>query len=173
MATRTMDGHEMNDATGAYSSSHTHTKVGHYGRFVIMVGLSFLAMYIFMYSMVNSLPNVYNNINQVYMAGVMAAPMAIIEILVMRSMYKNKKLNAAILLVSIAAFAFFWNGIRNQIGVGDSQFVRSMIPHHSGAILMCNEAKIKDVELHDLCQSIIRDQQKEIDQMKQILSRLE
>jgi hypothetical protein len=137
-----------------------------------MIGLSFLAMYIFMYSMVNTFSNVYNSVNQVYMAGVMAAPMAIIELLLMRSMYPNRTLNAVILVVSLGALAFFWTGIRQQLGVGDMQFVRSMVPHHSGAILMCKEAQLQDPELKSLCGTIIKGQQEEIDQMKQIMERL-
>jgi hypothetical protein len=137
-----------------------------------MIGLSFIAMYIFMYSMVYTFSNVYNSVNQVYMAGVMAAPMAIIELVLMRSMYPNKTLNAVILVVSLGALAFFWTGIRQQLGVGDVQFVRSMVPHHSGAILMCKEAQLQDPELKSLCGTIIQSQQQEIDQMKQILERL-
>lgn len=147
--------------------------VGHYGRFAVMIALSFIAMYVLMYSMVDAFSSVYNNVNQVYMAGLMAAPMAIIELVMMRSMYTNKKVNAAIIAVSIGALLFFWFGIRNQVGVGDKQFARSMIPHHSGAILMCNEAKISDPELKTLCSNIIASQRSEIDQLKSVLGRLE
>ena len=52
----------------------------HYGRLLAMVGLHFAAMYALMYSMANSLADVYNNINQVYMAGLMTASMVVIEI---------------------------------------------------------------------------------------------
>lgn len=164
MTTRTMD--SRSHTMGSEMKSMAHMKVGHYSRFAIMIGLSFVAMYLLMYAMVNALPNVFNNVNQFYMAGLMAAPMAIIEILLMHSMYPNKKLNGIVLGVSVLALAFFWAGIRNQIGVGDTQFVRSMIPHHSGAILMCNEANIQDAELKTLCGNIAKSQQEEIDQMK-------
>ncbi len=137
-----------------------------------MIFLSFIAMYILMYAMVDSFSSIYSNVNQVYMAGLMAAPMAIIEVLLMRSMYANNKLNAAILAVSLGSLLFFWLGIRNQIGVGDVQFARSMIPHHSGAILMCNEAKVSDPELKALCADIVEGQRREVDQLKSILARL-
>jgi uncharacterized protein (DUF305 family) len=48
-----------------------------------------------------------------------------------------------------------------------------MIPHHSGAILMCEQASIQDAEIQALCDSIIAGQQSEIDQMETILQRLE
>ena len=47
-----------------------------------------------------------------------------------------------------------------------------MIPHHSGAILMCEKAQISDPEIASLCQRIIRSQAEEIEQMKAIRQRL-
>jgi uncharacterized protein (DUF305 family) len=58
--------------------------------------------------------------------------------------------------------------IREQTAINDEQFIMSMIPHHSSAILMCQEATIKDPELKQLCEEIIATQQAEIDQMKEI-----
>jgi len=46
-----------------------------------------------------------------------------------------------------------------------------MIPHHSGAILMCEQASIRDPELKSLCGNIITSQKQEIDQMKAMLAR--
>jgi len=57
-----------------------------YYRRLGMTVLSFIAMYILIYAMLNSLANVLNNINQVYMAGLTAAPMVLIELLLMGSM---------------------------------------------------------------------------------------
>lgn len=61
--------------------------------------------------------------------------------------------------------------MRTQGLVGDRQFLRSMIPHHSGAILMCEQASIWDPELKLLCGNIITSQKQEIDQMKAMLAR--
>ncbi len=47
-----------------------------------------------------------------------------------------------------------------------------MIPHHSGAVLMCNRAELSDAEIRALCGKIVRSQQEEIDQMKAIQHRL-
>jgi uncharacterized protein (DUF305 family) len=46
-----------------------------------------------------------------------------------------------------------------------------MIPHHSGAILMCERAKISDPQVKNLCREIIESQKREIDEMKAILAR--
>lgn len=145
----------------------------HYGRLLIMTLLSFVAMFILMYAMVDRFENVYPNLNQFYMAATMAAPMVVIELLVMRSMYSNMTLNLIYGGIAIVALIGFFVGIRAQTAIGDTQFVKSMIPHHAGAVLMCNRAPIADAELKKLCGEIVEGQQREIDQMKRILTRLE
>jgi uncharacterized protein (DUF305 family) len=145
----------------------------HYPKLWIMALLSFISMYILMYAMVNSIGNVFNNINEFYMAGLMTAPMIPIEIFLMRSMYKDQKRNLLIVVASILAGLLFFLLIRQQGAVNDKQFLRSMIPHHAGAILMCEQASIQDAEIQELCRTIISGQQEEIDQMKAKLRQLE
>jgi cation transport ATPase len=145
----------------------------HYGRFLIMIVLHFIAMYIFMYAMVNVFDNVFNSLNQVYMAALMTASMVLIELPLMSSMYQSKKLNMIILAAVAIMLIGAWFGIRQQAAIGDRQFLRSMIPHHAGAILMCQQASIQDQEIRTLCNNIISGQRAEIDQMKTILSRLD
>jgi hypothetical protein len=157
-------------AAGTHQDHRMHGK--HYRKLIIMAILSFIAMYVLMYSMVNSFNNVFPNINQFYMAGLMAMPMVIIEVILMSGMYPNKKLNALIIILSALFLVLFFIAIRQQTGVSDKQFVKSMIPHHSGAILMCKEAKLKDPELKKLCEEIRVSQQREIDQMSVILDRM-
>ena len=141
----------------------------HYQHLFIMAGLSFLAMYILMYAMVSSIDDVYMNVNQVYMAGLMTAPMIVIELMVMRAMYQNRKLNAAIIGSTVVVGAACFLCIQQQTFVGNRQFLRSMIPHHSAAILMCRQASIEDPEIKGLCEGIVSGQQTEIDQMRGML----
>lgn len=144
----------------------------HYARLGVMAILSFIAMYILMYAMVDEFSSVYPNLNQAYMAALMTAPMVIIEIAVMSGMYKSTALNIAIvaasLVLGIGAFAF----IRQQTAVGDVQFLKSMIPHHSGAVLMCREASITDEQINKLCSNIVESQLAEIAEMKTRLAEL-
>jgi hypothetical protein len=84
-----------------------------------MIVLSFLAMYILMYAMVNSFANVYNNVNQFYMAGLMAAPMAVIGLALMSSMYQDKRLNAIIAAASVPRLTDDSLVAANQSGCGD------------------------------------------------------
>ena len=144
----------------------------HYRQFFIMIVLHFIAMYIFMYAMVDVFGHVFNSFNQVYMAALMSASMVLIEIPLMSGMYKSKKLNIIILAVGLIVLIASFMAIRRQVAISDRQFVRSMIPHHAGAILMCNEASIQDQEIKNLCRNIVTSQQAEIDQMKAILARM-
>lgn len=129
-------------------------------------------MYLIMFAMVDTWGDIYQNLNTFYMAIMMAAPMVAVMPFMMKEMYQDKKKNmivvAASLMVLIAAFA----GIRYQTAIGDKQFIKSMIPHHSGAILMCDQAKLTDPELKSLCSDISSAQREEIEQMEKILKRL-
>lgn len=64
----------------------------------------------------------------------------------------------------------FW-GMRTQAAIDDEEFLKSMIPHHSGAVLMCREAELSDPEIVALCDQIVASQEREIAQMKSILAR--
>ena len=55
--------------------------------------------------------------------------------------------------------------------VGNDEFLRSMIPHHSGAVLMCEQASLTDPEIIALCNGIVRGQQEEIAQMQALLEK--
>lgn len=153
-------------------NDHEHKAGGRYLRLFIMAILSFCIMYLFMYAMVDKWSNVFHNYNQFYMAGLMTSPMIILELLLMGSMYERKNLNIAILIISVISLIFFWFSIRGQKAIGDEQFLKSMIPHHAGAILMCQNASLVDEEIRALCQNIISGQQKEIDFMKAKLNLL-
>ena len=157
---------------GAAATPMVHGSAsGHYGRFAWMLGLSFVAMYLLMYAMVDRLGNAVPNINQFYMAGLMTAPMAILEIVLMGRMYPDKRKNMMVLVLGAVVLAACWFGIRWQAGVGDRQFLKSMIPHHAGAILMCEQAKLTTPDVRVLCEGIVKAQEDEIAQMRALLAR--
>ena len=150
------------------SSGDTHR--GPYGRLLTMTALSFAAMYILMYAMVDRVENIHFGLGQAYMAGLMTAPMLVFELLLMGSMYQDRRLNAAALSAGVVVGVICFVAIRQQALIGDREFLRAMIPHHSGAILMCRKAPIKDPRLRSLCRQIIVGQQAEIDEMNAMLS---
>ena len=143
-----------------------------YQKLAIVIAINAIIMFLLTYAMIDRLDHFYANINRVYMAVMMVAPMVILMLLVMSSMYKNKRLNMALIavfaLIGVLAFAL----ARTQTPVGNEQFLRSMIPHHSSAILMCEESAIDDQEIITLCGEIVAAQEREIAQMKDILARL-
>lgn len=143
-----------------------------YGRLLAMTLLSFGAMYLLMYSMVDSIEDVVPNSNQLYMAGLMTAAMVVLELVLMRGMYGNRNANVGILAASGLALVVFFALIRQQGGISDRQLMKSMIPHHASAILMCKRASLQDPRLRELCSSIVSGQEQEIEQLKAMLREL-
>ena len=146
------------------------------GRPYLMFWLNMLpglaVMYIVMFSMINGWIDFRNNLNMFYMAVTMWAPMGIFMLATMPSMFPNRRANIALYAAFvILTVGSFW-ATRSQVFIDDRQFIASMIPHHSGAILMCREANLVDSELVTLCGQIKDAQRKEIEQMERIASRL-
>jgi uncharacterized protein (DUF305 family) len=151
---------------------HSKHKMGSsYVELTIELAIDFLIMYLVMYTMIASLDHLYLNINNVYMTLMMVAPMAIVMLVAMRSMFPSRRLNLAVAATAAVVFTASFFAMRTQAAVGDEQFLRSMIPHHSGAVLMCEQSVIRDPEITALCERIVESQKKEIAQMQAILQR--
>ena len=143
-----------------------------YRTFAINMAINLVIMYFVMFAMIYSLGEFVQNINYFYMALMMWAPMGSLMLLMMGMMYKNKKLNMILHVAFGLVFILSFVGIRQQVLVGDTQFLRSMIPHHSGAILMCEKASLTDPEIKTLCNGeIIPSQKREVEQMEALLNR--
>ena len=138
----------------------------HYKKLLLMTILSFIVMYVLMYSMVDVFSNVIPNVNQFYMAGLMTMPMVIIELAVMGGMYMKKKVNVIIFAISFILLIGFFLCIRYQVGVSEKQFLKGMIPHHAAAILMAEKVDKNDPVIRKLTDDIISSQQAEIELMK-------
>ncbi len=146
---------------------------GNYLKFFITLAISFITMYSVMYLNVDQFSHIYISLTRFYMTLLMITPMAILMLLVMKKMYMNKKLNLLILLSSLGIFILAFALLRTQTPITDRQYIKAMIPHHSSAILNSKKADIYDPELKKLSEQIIRSQEEEIAQMKNILKRIE
>lgn len=143
-----------------------------YRSLAIVISINAVLMFFITYAMIDTFDHFYANINRAYMALMMTAPMIVVMLIVMRSMYQNRKLNVLIHVGAILLFIISFSLARSQTPIGNVQFLRSMIPHHSSAVLMCGQASITDTEIMELCDQIVQAQIEEIMQMKNILQRL-
>lgn len=144
-----------------------------YSTLVKTIGIHFFLMYGLSYFLIDQLSHAYLiSSRPLYMALAMVAPMVFLMVWFMRDMLPNAALNRRLLIGSLVVFMLAILGARTQFGVGNELFLKSMIPHHSGAITACQEADITDPEIIQLCDEIIETQRQEIDQMQIILKRL-
>lgn len=151
-----------------------HANNGNYKTFFIMLGCSFAAMYITMYLNTYAIDHVYFSMTRFYMVCLGISTMAVIMLLFMLNMYKDKKKNMAIFIGSLVLFIGALGLVRAQAPVvGDVLWLKGMIPHHSIAILTSERADIQDPEVKQLAEDIIKAQRKEIEKMKAMIKRLE
>ncbi|MBH0076148.1 DUF305 domain-containing protein [Pseudoalteromonas sp. SWYJ118] len=147
--------------------------MSHYSKFFLMIATSTITMFVLMYLNTYQLSHVYFSETRTYMALYMGATMAVIMLLFMLNMYKDKKKNITVLIASVAVFAGSLFLVRSQATVDDSSWMSAMIPHHSIAILTSDRAKIKDKRVQKLTTNIIEAQEREIKEMQWLLKDIE
>ena len=135
--------------------------------------ISFFIMYLVMFLNITEFSHYYTSITRIYMAILMVAPMAVVMILMMGKMYPNKKMNAGIIMASIAVFILTLAALRTQTPINDVQYMKAMIPHHSSAILTSKKANIQDPDVKKLSEEIIKAQEEEIAEMKAKINELQ
>ena len=141
-----------------------------YTELLVSLVISFIVMYAIMYALADCWSNVYFNLSNVYMTGLMAGSMLPIMLATMPGMFRNRKMNIALWAASVAVLAIFWVLLRYEAGVGDRQFMRAMIPHHAAAIQMCKESSLTDPRVTKLCEEIVASQEREIAELKALLA---
>jgi hypothetical protein len=161
----------------AYSEDAHHPRpdapspAGHARKLLLMFVSSFGVMYAVMYAMADRWAHVYLNLSNVWMTGLMTAAMFVPMLLLMRDMLATPRLKvvtwAAVVTIGVAC----WFALRFEAGVGDRQFLRAMIPHHSAAIQMVRESDLQDPRVRELGRLIVESQEREIAQMQQLLAR--
>lgn len=144
-----------------------------YTKFLLMLVFSAISMYITMYFNTYGLDHVFFSWTRMYMTFIGIGGMALVMFFFMRKMYKNKRKNHGIILGSILIMMVSTYLVRQQIPIGDVKWMKAMIPHHSIAILTSSRADLKDPEVMQLAEDIIKAQEREITEMKRMIKRLE
>ena len=144
-----------------------------YLRFAAMIATSTAIMYGLMYLNTYQIDHVFYSQTRLWMALLMGAVMAVIMLGFMWSMYKNRAVNLAIFAGAAVVFAGSLWLVRSQALVGDLDYMRAMIPHHSIAILTSTNANIVDPRVRELADGIIEVQVREIGEMKSLIKDLE
>lgn len=143
-----------------------------YVRFFAMIVTSTVVMLVLMYSTVYTVDHVWWSATKSFMALYMGAAMAVVMLLFMLHMYKDRTKNIAIFAGSALVFTFgFWL-LRTQTSVDDVDWMEAMIPHHSLAILTSERATISDPRVRRLADEIILAQRREIAEMEALIGDL-
>ncbi|MEO1153123.1 MAG: DUF305 domain-containing protein [Pseudomonadota bacterium] len=146
---------------------------GSYTRFAAMICTSTLVMFALMYLNTYAWGHIFFSETRGYMALYMGAAMAVVMLSFMLGMYTRRRANLAIYAIAIAVFAGALYLLRSQVTVGDTSWMRAMIPHHSIAILTSERAQLSDPRVRDLADEIIAAQRLEIAEMKALIADLE
>ena len=143
-----------------------------YMKYFGMIIASAVLMFAVMYLNTYELDHVYFSETRLYMTILSTCVMAIVMLLFMMDMLKNKRMNTMIISASILIFAASFVLMRNQTTIGDIDYMEQMIPHHSVAILTSENAKIVDPRVRKLADDIIEAQKREINEMRTLIIEL-
>lgn len=142
-------------------------------KFTAMIATSTVVMFGLMYLNTYALDHSFFSETRAYMALVMGATMAVVMLSFMLKMYANRRANMGIFVGSAVIFATSLWLVRSQATVEDVSWVKTMIPHHSIAILTSERAHISDPRVRSFADEIIEAQRKEIARMKALIEDLE
>ena len=140
-----------------------------YVRFGAMIVTSTIVMFVLMYLNTYVFAHVFFSETRAYMAILMGATMAVVMLAFMLGMYKSGRANMAIFAGAAIVFALSLFLVRSQLTVGDTSYMRAMIPHHSIAIMTSTRAHISDPRVRKLADEIIYAQDKEIAEMRYLI----
>lgn len=142
-----------------------------YGRLAASLAASFVLMYLLAFSQIEVLDHFHLSLSVLWITISMVSAMGLVMLLAMHGMFRSTKLNVGLFLLFALVLAGALAGSRTEALVGDDAFLGSMIPHHSRAIHMCQEAGLSDPEILELCRGIVESQREEIAQMERIMER--
>ena len=152
---------------------HARQMRGMYVRFAAMILTAMVIMYFVMFVASWEWGHIRFSQSRIFMAITMGGTMGLIMLGWMRNMYKNTKVNTAIVVASIVLIAGGAALDRSQVTVEDTAFMRAMIPHHSLAITRSEHAQITDLRVCELAVQISEAQNREIAEMDWLIEDIE
>ena len=155
----------------AVMAGKNHMKA--WGRFVAMIASSTIIMFFLMYQLVYERDDLMFSINRFLASLAMGAVMTALMLSFMWRMYKGPRVKVAVLATALLFGVALLALNRTQALVGDTAFMKSMIPHHSIAINNARRAQISDPRVRKLADQIIAGQVREIAEMKLLIEDIE
>jgi len=134
---------------------------------------SFILQYFIMsYIMVDKIKHIKNSTGKIYISLIMSILMCILELIMydVHNMIFSKYYYVFFVSFLIITYLLY----RFQFGINDKNYVKEMIEHHAMAILTSGEIlkKTKDPKIKSLAENIIITQNKEIENMEQLLKNI-
>lgn len=152
---------------------HKQTMGMSWTRFAAMIAASTFIMFFLMYQLVYSSDHLLFSTNRMIASLVMGCVMIIVMLAFMWQMYQGMQTKIAVLVLAALLGMLLLFANRSQVLIGDVDFMKSMIPHHSIAINNARKASISDPRVRALADRIIESQVSEIAEMKRLIDDIE
>lgn len=162
-------------------SHHPHPRAGStergagvarsYAKLAASLGASLVVMYLLAFSQLSAPGHFHLSLSVFWISLSMVAAMGLIMVMAMGRMLPDRRVNVSLMVLFALLLAGAFAAGRSEALVGDDAFLGSMIPHHSRAIHMCEQAQLQDSEVVRLCRQIVAAQREEIVQMEGIIAR--
>ena len=140
---------------------------------LFMMFFSFIIQYYIMsLIMTNDVTNIRNSLGKLYLSTIMAFLMGIVEVMMHDFYVGVLSLQYYIPLFVLLGTLYYL--YKSQYKINDKEYLNEMIEHHSMALLTSDEIlkKTTDDNMILLADSIIKEQQKEISIMKQMVQNM-
>jgi hypothetical protein len=140
-----------------------------WGRFAAMIATSMFIMFFLMYQLVYEVDHATFSVNRLVASLVMGAVMTVVMLGFMWSMYEGSATKIAVVAGALLLGGLLLHVNRSQSLIGDTEFMKAMIPHHSIAVNNARKADIRDPRVRELADEIIAAQVREIRTMKLLI----
>lgn len=140
-----------------------------WGRFAGMIVTSVVIMFFLMYQLVYVYDHATFSLNRLVASLLMGCVMTVVMLGFMWPMYSGRATKVTVTVLAIGGAVALLAVNRGQALIDDTEFMKSMIPHHSIAINNARRATITDPRVRELADEIIEAQVREIAQMKLLI----